>query len=37
MYFRKTESGFNVDSFASFTVPEKFDDRVQGIKEKFKN
>ena len=37
MYFRKTESGFNVDSFASFSVPEKFDDRVAAIKDKFKS
>ena len=37
MYFRKTESGFNVDSFASFEVPDKFEDRVNAIKDKFKN
>ena len=36
MYFRKTESGFNVDSFASFEVPDKFEDRVNAIKDKFK-
>jgi len=37
MYFRKTESGFNVDSFASFAVPSNFDARVDQTIEKFRN
>ena len=36
MFFRKTESGFNVDSFASFDVPDKFNERVSATIDKFK-
>ena len=36
MYFRKTESGFNVDQFATFDVPNKFHERVQRVIEKFR-
>ena len=35
MYFRKTESGFTVDSFASFDIPDKFNVRVQETIDKF--
>ena len=35
MYFRKTESGFTVDSFASFDIPDKFNARVQETIDKF--
>jgi hypothetical protein len=31
MYFRKTESGFNVDQFATFEVPVKFHERVSKV------
>jgi hypothetical protein len=36
MYFRKTESGFNVDQFANFEVPMKFHERVSKVIEKFR-
>ena len=36
MYFRKTESGFNVDQFATFEVPHKFHERVAKVIEKFR-
>jgi len=36
VYFRKTESGFNVDQFATFDVPHKFHDRVSRVIEKFR-
>ena len=36
MYFRKTESGFNVDQFATFDVPQKFHERVSRVIEKFR-
>jgi len=36
MYFRKTESGFNVDPYATFEVPPKFHERVQRVIEKFR-
>ena len=35
-FFRKTESGFNVDQFATFNVPDKFHDRVSRVIEKFR-
>ena len=36
MYFRKTESGFNVDPAAHFDVPAKFHERVSKVIEKFR-
>lgn len=36
MYFRKTESGFNVDAIATFEVPSNFHNRVQETVNKFK-
>ena len=36
MYFRKTESGFNVDQFATFDVPQKFHERVHKVIEVFR-
>ena len=37
MYFRKAESGFNVDQFATFDVPFKFHDRVQKVIDVFRS
>ena len=36
VFFRKTESGFNVDSFANFRVPNDFEDRVSSLIAKFR-
>ena len=35
-FFRKTESGFSVDQFATFDVPNKFEQRVQYIVDQFR-
>ena len=37
MYFRKTESGFSVDQFANFEVPETFHERVSKVIERFRS
>ena len=34
-YFKQMESGFNVDSFATFNVPNRFYERVQATIDKF--
>ena len=36
IYFRKTESGFSVDQFATFEVPNQFHERVARVIEKFR-
>ena len=36
MFFRKTESGFNVDQFATFDVPNKFHERIGRVIEIFR-
>lgn len=36
VFFRKTESGFNVDSFAGFEMPDKFSERIQRTIDKFR-
>jgi len=37
VYFRKTDSGFNVDPYATFEVPPKFHERVSRVMEKFRS
>lgn len=37
MFFRKTESGFNVDGFAKFEVPPKFHARVNAVIAEFRS
>jgi len=36
VFFRKTESGFNVDPYATFEVPPKFYERVSRVMDKFR-